>query len=82
MDMSNKTNAANNAEDRIEWFGIDGLLCAIYVIEAIFIGYCIIHNVDAVVGRFVPYSVSLVTTLVFFKYLYEVFSFSKGKGKQ
>jgi hypothetical protein len=80
--MANETNAANNAEDRIEWFGIDGLLCALYVIEACFIGYCIIHNVDAVVGRFVPYSVSAVTALVFLKYLYEVFTFSRGKGKR
>ncbi|MDR3353509.1 MAG: hypothetical protein LBO21_00565 [Synergistaceae bacterium] len=80
--MSNETKAANNAEDRIEWFGIDGLLCAIYVIEAFFIGYCIIHNVDIVVGRIVPYAVSLVTALVFLKYLREVFSFSRSKEKR
>jgi hypothetical protein len=80
--MSNETNAAKNAEDRIEWFGVDGLLCAIYVIEACFIGYCIIHNVDIVVGRVVPYAVSLVTTLVFLKYLSEVFSFARGREKR
>jgi hypothetical protein len=80
--MSSKTKATRADEDRIEWFGIDGLLCAIYVIEACFIGYCIIHNADFVVGRFVPYSVSLVTTLIFLKYLYEVFSFARGKGKR
>ena len=80
--MSNETNAARNDEDRIEWFGIDGLLCLIYVIEACFIGYCMINNVDIVVGHLVPYLVSLVTALVFLKYLYEVFTFSQGKGKR
>ena len=62
----------------IQWFGIDGALCLTFVVEAIIMGYCMINNVDIVIGKIVPYGVTLVTFLIFLKYMTQVFSFSRG----
>ena len=69
-------------DQKIEWFGIDGALCLTFVIEAIFIGYCMINNVDLVIGKIVPYGVTLVTFLIFLKYVTQVISFSMGVNKK
>ena len=68
-------------DQKIEWFGIDGALCLTFVIEAIIIGYCMIHDVDLVIGKIVPYGVTLVTFLIFMKYVTQVLSFSRGVKK-
>lgn len=74
---TSKAPAPKKETDKIEWFGIDGALCLLYVIEAIGIGACVIGNMEGFVGKFVPYFVALVTTAIFIKYISEVFSFSK-----
>ncbi|GHT00823.1 hypothetical protein AGMMS50276_27600 [Synergistales bacterium] len=80
--MSEEVKTAKREDDKIEWFGMDGFLCAFYVIEAIVMGYCFINNVDVVIGKVVPYLVTIVTTLIFLKYLFEVFSFAGSQGKR
>ena len=81
--MSNKEKNQkfeNRNEDlRIEWFGVDGLLCLIYVIEAVLFAWAMINNNDFIIGVLIPYGVAAVT--VFVKYLYQVISFSR-KNKQ
>ena len=83
--MSNKEKNQefeNRNEDlRIEWFGVDGLLCLIYVIEAVLFAWAMINNNDFIIGVLIPYGVAAVTTAVFVKYLDQVISFSR-KNKQ
>ena len=83
--MSNKEKNQkfeNRNEDlRIEWFGVDGLLCLIYVIEAVLFAWAMINNNDFIIGVLIPYGVAAVTTAVFVKYFYQVISFSR-KNKQ
>lgn len=66
-----------NDETKVEWFGIDGLLCLVYLIEAVVFAWAMINNNDFIIGVLVPYGVAAVTTVVFVKYLYQVFSFSR-----
>lgn len=81
--MSNNQQDKTPRDDlRIEWFGIDGLLCLLYVIEAIVFAYAMINDVDIIIGKIVPYGVAIVTTLVFIKYLYQVISFSRKNHKK
>ncbi len=80
MSNGNKNTPQKDSE-KIQWFGIDGLLIVLYFIEAIVIGWALINNVDAIVGYAVPYTVAIVTTVIFLKYLSEVFLFSKGSKK-
>ncbi|MFR5880523.1 hypothetical protein [Cloacibacillus evryensis] len=68
-------------ELKIAWFGIDGMLCVLYVIEVLIIGGAIIYNVDFVLGRVVPYSAMLFAGAVFLRYIFQVFSFSRGMHK-
>jgi hypothetical protein len=74
--MSINGKISKTETDKIEWWGLDGFICAFYVIEAIFIGYCFTHDVDIVIGKIIPYFVSIVTTLIFLKYIFQVLSFS------
>ena len=71
-----------NEDMRIEWFGIDGALCLCFVFESVFFGYCMIHNVDFVIGRVLPYGAALVTLWIFLKYITQVLSFSHGARKK
>lgn len=68
----------NQHEDlKVEWLGVDGLLCLIYLIEAVLFGWAMVNNNDFVIGTLIPYGVAAVTTAVFVKYLYQVISFSR-----
>jgi hypothetical protein len=80
--MAENNASSENESYRIEWFGVDGALCLTYVIEAVFIGYCMINDVDIVIGKIVPYGVAIVSTLIFLKYISQVFRFSKSAGKK
>ncbi len=73
---ANNKNARNLDDLKIYWFGIDGLLCLCFVVEAIFIGYSMMHDVDWVLGRLLPYSAMIITALVFFKYIGQVIYFA------
>lgn len=67
----------------IKWFGLDGLLCLCFIAESVFIGWCMINNVDVVLGRILPYSAMVVTLWIFSKYISQVLAFSKwGKRRQ
>lgn len=82
--MTNNTNNKKENDLKISWFGIDGFLCLCFVLESIFIGYCMIHDVDIVLGRLLPYSATLITLWIFLKYIGQVIAFSKStkqKGK-
>ena len=75
--MSENKNT-NNDDLKIAWFGVDGLLCLCFVLESIFFGYCMINNVDFVIGKVLPYSASIITLWIFLKYIVQVVSFSKS----
>ena len=82
-DSNIKSSETKNMDDlKVYWFGIDGLLCLCFVLEAIFIGYSMMHNVDWVLGRLLPYSAMLVTALVFFKYIGQVIYFSRKNKRK
>lgn len=70
-----------NDDLRISWFGMDGMFCLAYIVEAVLIGWSMIHDVDIVLGRLLPYSAMLVTAWVFLKYIFQVISFSRGTRK-
>ena len=57
------------------------MLCLLFIFEAVFIGWSMIHDVDIVLGRLLPYSAMLVTAWVFLKYIFQVISFSRGTRK-
>ncbi len=40
------------------------------------------HDVDIVLGRLLPYSAMLVTLWIFLKYAGQVFAFSRAAGKK
>ena len=79
--MSENKNTSND-DLKISWFGIDGFLCLCFVLESIFIGYCMIHDVDIVLGKVLPYSATIITLWIFLKYISQVISFSKGTRKK
>lgn len=78
--MTNKDNK-NVESGKIEWLGMDGFLILLYPIIAFIIGYSLINNVDFIVGKVVPYTVTIVTTLIFIKYIGQVLHFSRNVGK-
>lgn len=86
--MAEDNNAMTQKEQmekedmRIEWFGLDGALCLCFVFESVFFGYCMIHNVDFVIGKVLPYGAALVTLWIFLKYITQVLSFSHGARKK
>ncbi len=82
MSNNKQTESSKKEELKIDWFGLDGLLCLIYLAEALLFAYAMINNNDFIVGKLVPYSVAAVTTAVFVKYLYQVFSFARKNGKK
>ncbi len=81
--MTNKDNqnSAPVENTKISWMGIDGFLVILFIVLAVFIGFCVIHNVDLVIGILLPYGVTLATLLIFIRYFAEVFSFSRRKKK-
>lgn len=82
--MANTNNETKNETNdglRISWFGMDGMFCLAYIVEAVLIGWSMIHDVDIVLGRLLPYSAMLVTAWVFLKYIFQVLSFSRGTRK-
>lgn len=84
MSEEKKNNTANTDEKedmKIEWFGIDGLLCLSFVLESCFIGYGMTHDVDIILGRIVPYSAMAITLAIFLKYISQVFIFSRKVKK-
>ncbi|MDR1378822.1 MAG: hypothetical protein LBJ36_07190 [Synergistaceae bacterium] len=67
-------------DDEIQWFGIDGVLCLLYVLEAVFIGTSLINNNDYIIGEVVPYGIAIVTILIFLRYIVQVITFSKSNA--
>ncbi|MCI8303974.1 MAG: sodium:solute symporter family protein [Lawsonibacter sp.] len=64
-------------EIRVEWFGIDGALCLVYAVLACFYSFGIINRIDWIVGWAAPVVAGGTTTVIFLRYLYEVFTFGK-----
>lgn len=65
---------------KVEWFGVDGLLCLLYAVLAITITYGIINRIDWPVGILAPVAACVMTTGIFLRYLTEVFTFGKKKA--
>ena len=69
-------------EIKVEWLGMDGALCLLYAVLACFYGWGIINRVDWVIGVVCPLIAGGMTTAIFLRYLYEVFTFGKTGGKK
>ena len=69
-------------EIRVEWFGIDGALCLVYAVLACFYSFGIINRIDWVIGWAAPIVAGGTTTVIFLRYLYEVFTFGKTPAKK
>ncbi|WP_369283828.1 sodium:solute symporter [Oscillibacter sp. GMB15532] len=65
-------------ETKVEWFGVDGALCLLYAGLACVYTYGILNRVDWIIGWMAPIVAATMTTLIFGRYLFEVFSFGKG----
>ena len=68
-------------EIKVEWLGVDGALCLLYAALACVYGIGIINRVDWVIGWMAPLFAAGMTCIIFFRYLYEVFSFGSKVGK-
>lgn len=68
-------------DEKIQWFGLDGFLVGLYFVEALVFGYCLLYDVDFMIGTVAPYFTLGVTTMIFLKYILEVFSFSHKTRK-
>ena len=66
-------------ETKVEWFGIDGALCLLYCALACIYSVGILNRIDAIIGVFCPLVAAGMTTAIFLRYLFEVFSFGKAK---
>ena len=66
-------------ETKVEWFGIDGALCLLYFALACIYSFGILNRIDAIIGVFCPLVAAGMTTAIFLRYLFEVFSFGKAK---
>ena len=64
-------------DEKIQWSGLDGFLVLLYFVEALVFGYCLLYDVDFMIGTVAPYFTLGVTTMIFLKYILEVFSFSR-----
>jgi SSS family solute:Na+ symporter len=69
-------------EVKVEWLGVDGALCLLYAFLACFYSWGIINRIDWVIGVFCPLFAGGVTTAIFLRYLFEVFTFGKNAGKK
>ena len=69
-------------EMKVEWLGYDGAMCLLYAVLALLIGYGMLARVDWIIGAFVPAFCALVTTGIFVRYLFEVFTFGRTGGKK
>lgn len=65
-------------EIKVEWFGIDGALCLLYAGLAGIYTFGILNRVDWIIGWMAPLIAAAMTTLIFGRYLFEVFSFHKS----
>lgn len=84
--MSNQENKnlepeVNDNSTKVEWLGIDGALVLLFIALAFFLGFCVINNVDIVIGIILPYGVTIATTGIFIRYFWEVVAFSKKNEK-
>ena len=70
------------AEMKVEWIGIDGLLVLLYFVCGAIIMWGLIARVDWTVQIFAPGVAALMTTGIFVRYLFEVFTFGKTGGKK
>ena len=66
-------------ETKVEWFGIDGALCLLYFVLACIYSFGLLNRIDAIIGVFCPLVAAGMTTAIFLRYLFEVFSFGKAK---
>ena len=66
-------------ETKVEWFGIDGALCLLYFVLACIYSFGILNRIDGIIGVFCPLVAAGMTTAIFLRYLFEVFSFGKAK---
>ena len=79
VELNGMTAAEYAKEIKVEWFGIDGALCLLYFALACIYSFGILNRIDAIIGVFCPLVAAGMTTAIFLRYLFEVFSFGKAK---
>lgn len=72
------TEEEYKAETKVEWLGVDGALCLLYVVLAALYSWGIINRVDWVIGYFAPAMAAGITIIIFVRYIYEVIKFGVG----
>ncbi len=68
--------------EKVQWLGMDGLLCLLYAVLGIIYSWGIINRVDFVVGIMAPVTAIIITVSVFLRYCFEVGSFMKKSNKK
>ena len=81
VNTSGLTMEEYKKETKVEWLGVDGALCLLYAILACIYGFGIINRVDWIIGWMAPIMAASMTTLIFLRYLFQVFQFSKKADK-
>ena len=64
-------------ETKVEWIGIDGALVLLFIVLSCIYGYGMIARVDWIIGILAPALACGSTTLIFLRYLYQLFTFGK-----
>ena len=79
VELNGMTAEEYAKETKVEWFGIDGALCLLYFALACIYSFGILNRIDGIIGVFCPLVAAGMTTAIFLRYLFEVFSFGKAK---
>jgi len=75
------SEAEYKEQTKVEWFGMDGALVLLYVVLSCIYGYGMIARSDFIVGVLAPCLAAGSTTLIFVRYLWELFTFGKTPAK-
>lgn len=68
--------------EKVEWFGLDGLLCLLYAVLSGVYTFGILNRVDFIIGIMAPATAVIITVSVFLRYCFEVGSFAKKVKKK
>lgn len=69
-------------QTKVEWIGMDGGLCLVFIVLSCIYGYGMINRVDWIVGVLAPALACGSTTLIFLRYLWQLFTFGKEPAKK
>ncbi|MFV0497405.1 MAG: hypothetical protein ACK5L0_04425 [Candidatus Fimivivens sp.] len=80
--MNKQNDPTKQKIEKVEWFGVDGLLCLLYAVLGTIYSYGIINRIDFIVGIMAPCVAITITVLVFLRYCTEVLNFTHKSNKK